>query len=227
MAEFRDTALLRDLKFNNCFQFRFVCRIFFLNHLAPPSKGVWLRRLLEIFFLAYSSCYYFNLIAFIISIETETSLLALTKSIYYFFNVNLSVFDGHQRPLVFQNRNAEIYVWFLPLLIKTQSDKWGTSVLLHGNLRKKSHFCYTKIEFKKNYNEILNRHQAQPCNSHKKEFRKNLLINSRSWKLLRAWKAEKETTFLLLKKKNSRKEKDTETVIKLNLAIDKRKRIPN
>ena len=75
------------------------------------------------FFLAYSSCYYFNLIAFIISIETETSLLALTKSIYYFFNVNLSVFDGHQRPLVFQNRNAEIYVWFLPLLIKTQSDK--------------------------------------------------------------------------------------------------------
>ena len=205
MAEFRDTALLRDLQFTHCFQFRFVCRIFFLNHLAPPSKGVWRRRLLEMrrflfflfFFWAYSSCYYFNLIAFIISIETETSLLALTKSIYYFFNVNLSVFDGHQRPLVFQNRNAEIYVWFLPLLIYTQSDKWGTSVLLHGNLRKKSHFCYTKIEFKKNYNEILNRHQAQPCNSHKKEFRKNLLINSRSWKLLRAWKAEKETTFLL------------------------------
>ena len=52
---------------------------------------------------------------------------------------------------------------------------------------------------KKNYNKILNRHQAQPCNSHQKEFRKNLLINSRSWKLLRAWKPEKETTFLLWK----------------------------
>ena len=102
-----------------------------------------MRRFLFFFFLAYSSCYYFNLIAFIISIETETSLLALTKSIYYFFNVNLSVFDGHQRPLVFQNRNAEIYAW-LPLLIYK-----GTLVLRHGKLRKKSHFCYTKIEFKK------------------------------------------------------------------------------
>ena len=81
-----------------------------------------MRRFLFFFFLAYSSCYYFNLIAFIISIETETSLLALTKSIYYFFNVTLSVFDGHQRPRVFQNRNAEIYVW-LPLLIYEQSDK--------------------------------------------------------------------------------------------------------
>ena len=35
------------------------------------------------FFLAQSSCYYFNLIAFIISIETEASLLALAKSICY------------------------------------------------------------------------------------------------------------------------------------------------
>ena len=34
------------------------------------------------FILASSSCYYFNLIAFIISIETEASLLALAKSIY-------------------------------------------------------------------------------------------------------------------------------------------------
>ena len=34
------------------------------------------------FFLASSSCYYFNLIAFILSIETEGSLLALAKSIY-------------------------------------------------------------------------------------------------------------------------------------------------
>ena len=36
------------------------------------------------FFLASSSCYYFNLIAFIISIETEASVLALAKPIYYF-----------------------------------------------------------------------------------------------------------------------------------------------
>ena len=28
------------------FQLRFVCGIFFLNHLAPPSKGVWCERLL-------------------------------------------------------------------------------------------------------------------------------------------------------------------------------------
>ena len=34
------------------------------------------------FFLASSSCYYFNLVAFIISIETEASLLALAKSTY-------------------------------------------------------------------------------------------------------------------------------------------------
>ena len=36
----------------------------------------------KIFFLVQSSYYYFNLIAFIISIETEASLLALAKSIY-------------------------------------------------------------------------------------------------------------------------------------------------
>ena len=29
-----------NLQFNNFFQFRFVCGIFFLNHLAAPSKGV-------------------------------------------------------------------------------------------------------------------------------------------------------------------------------------------
>ena len=34
------------------------------------------------FFLALSSCYYFNLIPFITSIDTEASLLALAKSIY-------------------------------------------------------------------------------------------------------------------------------------------------
>ena len=36
------------------------------------------------FFFGLSSCYYFNLIAFIISVETEASLLALAKSIYFF-----------------------------------------------------------------------------------------------------------------------------------------------
>ena len=35
------------------------------------------------FFSVYRSCYYFNLIVFIISMETEASLLALAKSIYY------------------------------------------------------------------------------------------------------------------------------------------------
>ena len=34
------------------------------------------------FLLAYSSCYYFDLIAFIIRIGREASLLALAKSIY-------------------------------------------------------------------------------------------------------------------------------------------------
>ena len=36
---------------------------------------------ISFFFLAESSCYYVNLIAFIISIETKASLLALAKSI--------------------------------------------------------------------------------------------------------------------------------------------------
>ena len=62
--------------------------------------------------------------------------------------MTLSVFDGHQRPRVVQNRNAEIYGW-LPMLMYTQSHQLGTSVLLHGNLRKKSHFCYKKTELKK------------------------------------------------------------------------------
>ena len=35
------------------------------------------------FFLAQRSCYYFNLIAFIISKETEASLLAPAKFMYY------------------------------------------------------------------------------------------------------------------------------------------------
>jgi len=34
------------------------------------------------FLLVSSSCYYFNLIAFILSIEAEASLLALANSIY-------------------------------------------------------------------------------------------------------------------------------------------------
>ena len=35
------------------------------------------------FFSVYRSCYYFNLIVFIKSMETEALLLALAKSIYY------------------------------------------------------------------------------------------------------------------------------------------------
>ena len=66
------------------FQFRFVCGILFLNHLAPPSKGE---------LMPNAPCFFFfwlrvqvtslNLIAFIISIESKASLLALAKSIYY------------------------------------------------------------------------------------------------------------------------------------------------
>ena len=45
----------------------------------------------DFYFLAYSSCYYFNLIGFLISIETEASLLALlnlyiTIIIIHFYN---------------------------------------------------------------------------------------------------------------------------------------------
>ena len=42
----RQLLLLRRPTFKQFFQFRFVSGIFFLNHLAPPSKGVWCRRLL-------------------------------------------------------------------------------------------------------------------------------------------------------------------------------------
>ena len=47
--------------------------IFFLNHLAPPSKGELMPKAPYFFFLAWSSIS-LDLIAFIISIETEASL---------------------------------------------------------------------------------------------------------------------------------------------------------
>ena len=57
--------------------------IFFLNHLAPPSKGELMPKA-PYFFISYWLKVHvisLNLIAFIISIETEASLLALAKSI--------------------------------------------------------------------------------------------------------------------------------------------------
>ena len=61
--------------------------IFVLNHLAPPSKGVWCERLLGmwIFLLFFGLEFTLLLLdCFTICIETEASLLALAKSIYYF-----------------------------------------------------------------------------------------------------------------------------------------------
>ena len=57
-------------------------RIFFLNHFAPPSKGELMPTTLFFFFgVKVHVIISLNLIAFIISIETEASLLALAKSI--------------------------------------------------------------------------------------------------------------------------------------------------
>ena len=58
---------------------------FFLNHLAAPSKGELMPKA-PYFFISYWLKVHvisLNLIAFIISIETEASLLALAKSIDY------------------------------------------------------------------------------------------------------------------------------------------------
>ena len=91
--------LLRDPQFNNFFQFRFVCGIFFLNHSFPPSKGVWCRakalRDVKISFFWLRV----HLITFIISIETEASLLALAKSIYY-----LTCKLTTEQPLLYEHR---------------------------------------------------------------------------------------------------------------------------
>ena len=57
--------------------------IFFLNHLAPPSKGELMPKA-PYFFISFwlkVHAISLNSIAFIISIETEASLLALAKSI--------------------------------------------------------------------------------------------------------------------------------------------------
>ena len=59
--------------------------IFFINHLDPPSKGELMPKA-PYFFISFwlkVHAISLNLIAFIISIETEASLLALAKSIDY------------------------------------------------------------------------------------------------------------------------------------------------
>ena len=59
--------------------------IFFINHLDPPSKGELMPKA-PYFFISFwlkVHAISLNLIAFIISIETEVSLLALAKSIDY------------------------------------------------------------------------------------------------------------------------------------------------
>ena len=57
--------------------------IFFLNHLAPPSKGELMPKAPYFFISLWLKVHVLslNLIALIISIETEASLLALAKSI--------------------------------------------------------------------------------------------------------------------------------------------------
>ena len=83
-------ARLWDLQFNDFFQFRFICGILFLTHLFSPSKGelmlkaptVQLMGMWRFIFWFRVHVITFNLIAFIVSIETEASLLALAKSIY-------------------------------------------------------------------------------------------------------------------------------------------------
>ena len=59
--------------------------ILFINHLDPPSKGELMPKA-PYFFISFwlkVHAISLNLIAFIISIETEASLLALAKSIDY------------------------------------------------------------------------------------------------------------------------------------------------
>ena len=82
-------AIKETYNFTFLFKFMFVWGIFFLNHLAPPSKAELMRRLLQFnwqgcedfSFWLRVTIITFKLIAFIISIETEASLLALAKSI--------------------------------------------------------------------------------------------------------------------------------------------------
>ena len=70
--------------FFNFFQFRFdfVCEMFFLNHLAPPSKGEHCDAEGSFYSGGLVHVTSLNLIAFISSIETETFLLAPVKSTY-------------------------------------------------------------------------------------------------------------------------------------------------
>ena len=58
--------------------------MFFLNHLAPPSKGEHCDAEGSFYSggLVHVTIYSLNLIAFISSIETEAFLLALVKSTY-------------------------------------------------------------------------------------------------------------------------------------------------
>ena len=64
------------------FRFDFVCAIFFLNHLAPPSKGELCDAEGSFYFGGLVHIISLILIAFILSIEMEAFLLALAKSIY-------------------------------------------------------------------------------------------------------------------------------------------------
>ena len=59
--------------------------ILFLNHLAPPSKDELMPKAPYLFISFWLKVHVIslNLIAFIISIETEALLLALAKSIEY------------------------------------------------------------------------------------------------------------------------------------------------
>ena len=65
------------------FRFDFVCEMFFLNHLAPPSKGEHCDAEGSFYSGGLVHVTSLNLIAFISSIETEAFLLALVKSTYY------------------------------------------------------------------------------------------------------------------------------------------------
>ena len=74
---------------HNCLEFSqplsclYQAMLFFLNHLATPSKGELMPKA-PYFFISYWLKVHvisLNLIAFIISIETEASFLALAKSI--------------------------------------------------------------------------------------------------------------------------------------------------
>ena len=64
------------------FRFDFVCEMFFLNHLAPPSKGEHCDAEGPFYSGGLVHVTSLNLIAFISSIETEAFLLALVKSTY-------------------------------------------------------------------------------------------------------------------------------------------------